>query len=228
MWQKGFATILSLCLILVVALIVKGIHESETNHAREVSNFELEQALQSAAESGVVEAAEYVRKNPKYLPYSDGTDITKTIIPVTNKTFKRGEQTITITVKAWGERGKIYFYNNNKNKIATFRLKDEEGNFFSDKKGKPIEENYLHGVYLMSRASIEKGFWGKQIYRRAYAYFLSKDQDAYKAYEKSTYQAYEKVYLAKFEDLLKDEHCEQKIHFMELPTQDGNSITKSN
>ena len=159
MWQKGFATILSLCLILVVALIVKGIHESETNHAREVSNFELEQALQSAAESGVVEAAEYVRENPNKFPYSDGTNITKKSITVSNKTFKRGEQTINITVKAWGERGRIYFYR-----------KNDSGKFVQVKS--PCD-----GVYFMSRASIEKSFWGKQIYRRAFAYVNSEEID---------------------------------------------------
>ncbi|MBQ6132331.1 MAG: hypothetical protein IJL12_08350 [Selenomonadaceae bacterium] len=190
MWQKGFATILSLCLILVVALIVKGIHESETNHAREVSNFELEQALQSAAESGVVEAAEYVRENPNKFPYSDGTNITKKSITVSNKTFKRGEQTINITVKAWGERGKIYFYK---------KIFDENNVNY----GKFVQvKSPCDGVYFMSRASIEKGFWGKQIYRRAYGYILSeKDGDNY--------------------------IDGTELYFMELPTQDI-SITKKN
>lgn len=186
MWQKGFATVLSLCLILVVALIVKGIQEAETNHASEVSNFELEQALQSAAESGVVEAAEYVRKNPNKFPYSDPNPIwnTKKEITVSNKTFKRGEQTINITVKAWGERGRIYFYR-----------KNDSGKFVQVKS--PCD-----GVYFMSRASIEKGFWGKQIYRRAYGYILSeKDGDNY--------------------------IDGTELYFMELPTQDI-SITKKN
>lgn len=98
MKQKGFATIFGLCLILVVALIVKGIQEAEANHAREVSNFELEQALQSAAESGIIEAAELVR----------GQTFSKGTIFTTTKTFKNGEQTINITVEVKGERGKIY------------------------------------------------------------------------------------------------------------------------
>ena len=94
MRQKGFATIFGLCLILVVALIVKGINDAETNHAREVINFETEQALQHAAESAIVEAADMIRNDE---PVS--------ILP---KTFKRGELSIPITVEAWQEHGQIY------------------------------------------------------------------------------------------------------------------------
>ena len=97
MKQKGFATIFGLCMILVVALIVRGIQESETNHAREVSNFEFEQALQSAAESGIVEAAEKIR----------GKNFTKGKIPVSNKTLKKAEKNFSITVEVWGEHGNI-------------------------------------------------------------------------------------------------------------------------
>ena len=226
MRQKGFATILSLCLILVIALIVKGIQESETNHAREVLNFEMEQALQNAAESGIFEAAEYVRNNPNYLLYSTGPPFSQKKIPIKDKTktFYHGEQKKDITVEVWGERGKIYFYDKDKSKITTFRYKDADGNILKEK-GKEIKENYLHGIYLMSRATMEKGFFGEKIYRRAYAYFLSKNQDEYRAYDREKYQEYEKVFSAKFDEMLQDKNCESKINFMELP-QDTTPITK--
>ena len=226
MRQKGFAT------ILVIALIVKGIQESETNHAREVLNFETEQALQSAAESGIVEAAEFVRNNPDYLPVSDSSDKSKIKIEIPNKTFDKtfyhGEQKIDIEVKVWGERGKIYFYDKDGANIPTFKYKDADGNIVMEK-GKEIKLNYLYGVYLMSRATIEKGFFDEKIYRRAYAYILLKNQtkDEYKIYEKRAYRKYEKVFLEKFDALLNDENCEQKINFMELP-QDLSPIIKSN
>jgi len=155
MKQKGFATILSLCLILVIALIVKGIQESEANHAREVLNFEMEQALQSAAESGIVEAAEYVRKNPNYLPYIEEKETFKKTIPVSNKIFYHGEQKIKIEVEVWGERGKIYL-------------------FPKDRTGNKIYKNDGHlGIYFMSRATIEEKFFNEKIYRRAYAHVRS-------------------------------------------------------
>ena len=133
-------------MILVVALIVRGIHESETNHAREVSNFEFEQALQSAAESGIVEAAEYVRLHPDEFPVYDGwpKTVSKKKISVKNKTLKKEEKNFKITVEVWGERGNII-----------------------------IDKVKHDGVYLMGRATIKQGgAWGEDIYRLAYGYFL--------------------------------------------------------
>ena len=164
MKQKGFATIFGLCLALVFALIVKGIQEAETNHAREVSNFQLEQALQNAAYGGILEAAEYVNKNPDYLPYEEGQITTQRTVPVKNTTFKNDEQTIQVTVEVWGERGKIYFY---KKRSVSGTIKNTET------KAPQV------GVYFMSLATIKNGFWGEKIYRRAYAYVLDNDPTIY-------------------------------------------------
>lgn len=105
--QRGFATIFGLCLILVIALVVKGIQEAEANHAREVMNFETEQALQLAAESGIVQALEYVRQNPDFLPKAATFVVSRKKIPVDYN----GKQKITLEV--WGERGLIYTNGNN-------------------------------------------------------------------------------------------------------------------
>lgn len=142
MRQKGFATIFGLCLILVVALIVKGINDAETNHAREVGNFETEQILQHAAESAIVEAADMVRH--------ENYDTTKIID--TQKTFDNGRRSFQVYVEAWHERGNIY-----------------------------VDGNGKDGVYIMSRATIDESFFGKEIkiYRRAYAYILDGDTTIY-------------------------------------------------
>ena len=58
MTEKGFATILGLCLILVIALIVKGIQEAEMNHAYETTDFQAEFDLQNAADSALVETVD--------------------------------------------------------------------------------------------------------------------------------------------------------------------------
>ena len=155
MWQKGFATIFGLCLVLGIALIVKGIQEAEANHAREVLNFQMEQALQSAAESGIVEAAEYVRATPDFLPYTEGDFTVAKTIPVSSKTFKRADKIFKITVEVRGERGKIYQCPASRNKV--------------------YKKDAHVGVYLMSRATIQSGTWNEKIYRRAYAYFLDDD-----------------------------------------------------
>lgn len=186
MRQKGFATIFGLCFVLVVAFVVKGIHEAEANHAREVSNFETEQVLQCAAESAIVEAAEFVRQNPDYLPYSDASNKTKKTIPISDKTFKRGEQTINITVEVRGERGKIYLCPASRNKVYDNNTR----------------KDWHHGVYFMSRATIDGSIWGEKIYRRAYAHVFSTQQD---------------------DGTFKDDTT---INFMELPTRDGTYVTK--
>lgn len=95
MRQKGFATIFGLCLILVVAIIVKSINDAETNHAREVVNFETEQALQHAAESAIVEAV-------SNLPYDQPKIIDA------QRTFDNGRRTFQVHVEAWQEHGQIY------------------------------------------------------------------------------------------------------------------------
>ena len=163
MQEKGFATIFGLCLILVIALIVKGIQESETNHAFEISSFETEQALQLAAESGIVKAAEFVRLNPNFLPtarsyYGDRKEILSDTI-----TFKRGGENIDINIEIWGERGGIYLYE----EILQGKKKVEK----VTQKG--------NGVYFFCRASFkspvaikEKIFVGEN-YRYAYAYVFS-------------------------------------------------------
>lgn len=160
MRQKGFATIFGLCMILVIALIVRSIQDAEANHAREVVNFETEQALQSAAESAIVEAAEFVRHNPNFLPISDGFwTVSKKQIPVKSPD--------KITVEVWGERGKIYRYN--KNNDGSFNLIKLNG------------KAYCNGVYFMGTATIKSGFFGDKIYRRAFAYVHSeKDGNSWK------------------------------------------------
>ena len=164
MSQKGFATIFGLCLALVIALIVRGIAESEANHAREVSNFEFEQVLQSAAESGIFEAADKIRETPTF----NGT-------LTTSKTFKHGEQTINITISVKSERGKIYNYDNAYNyadKVKDKRKCLIKFDIYKDGEITPEKKNYYDGVYLMSLATIENGFLDEKIRRYAYAYFV--------------------------------------------------------
>ncbi|MBQ6296923.1 MAG: hypothetical protein IJK81_04430 [Selenomonadaceae bacterium] len=156
--QKGFATVLGLCLILIVALIVKGLAEAETNHAREISNFEMEQALQNAAESGIYEAAEIV----------NGQTFTSGKIFTTTKTFKHGEQTINITVEVWGKQGSIANYNEYGTNLK-YKIYDENGNQIGKK-------NSVEGIYFMSRATINSGIWDEKIYRRAYAYIITDNE----------------------------------------------------
>ena len=138
-------------MILVIALIVRSIQDAEANHAREVVNFETEQALQSAAESAIVEAVDFIRDNPDYLQTGKSDKIK---IPV--------ESPDDITVEVWGERGKIYIYPDGKTEIKAIRFAD---GFYPS----------YDGVYFMGTATIDGGFFGEKIYRRAFAYIVDGD-----------------------------------------------------
>ena len=191
MLQKGFATIFGLCMILVIALIVRSIQDAEANHAREVVNFETEQILQSAAESAIVEAVEKVRNGTITLPYSQAKKSDKIPIPV-----KSSDDDITVEV--WGERGKIYRYttdNNNNNVLIRFELYDDDGKEI-------VNKTHCDGVYFMGTATIDGGFFGTKIYRRAFAYIIDDAE-------------------------LATEYKDTTIYFMELPAGSVNEIRKS-
>ena len=102
MRQKGFATVFGICLLLVVALLVKGIQESEANHANEVYNFETEQILQQAAESELIKEAETLRQITEKPETSDEVR-SRTV----HKTFKSGNHSLEMTIDVRSAHGKI-------------------------------------------------------------------------------------------------------------------------
>ena len=99
--EKGFATIFGLCLILITALMVKGIQEAEMNHSYEMTDFQIEFDLQNAADSGIYMAAEEVHKNPLTLNMEydqSNTTRKKYQFNVIHKTIG------SIQVDVWAER----------------------------------------------------------------------------------------------------------------------------
>lgn len=150
--EKGFATIFGLCLILVFALIVKGIQESETNHAYETANFQAEIELQNAAESALVEVADSVLSGAEILPV-------KPKYPSRQRSYYQREFTLDkttetlgdITVSVWGEDATLMPYKvNHSTKIAKRSAADKTVYIF----------------FSMAQANHN----GRQLYRRAFAY----------------------------------------------------------
>ena len=167
--EKGFATIFGLCLILIIALYVRGIQEAENNHAHETSDFQIEFDLQNAADSGIYMAARAVKENPNLLP-NNGGEIYSTArncqVEVLNKTVESSSGSITVDV--WGERLIIKPY-----KVDYSSKKD--GKYVAKK----IEDGekyrlYCIGYILMSRATIESEQLGGKLYRRSFAYVIEK------------------------------------------------------
>ena len=162
MAQKGFATILGLCLILAAALIVRGISDAETNHAYESSNFLAEQELQNAAYFGIHQAAKQVLANPNILP-ADPLNIRsrKQTKIVENRTIT--SDIGKITVDTWGERINVQNY--------TVDYGGSKNIAKLDGDAKAVNEAY----YFFSRAQVDAKNINGKLYRRATAYILADD-----------------------------------------------------
>ncbi len=157
--ERGFVTVFALCFIVVVALVVKGIQETDANRNTEADLLLAEFDLQNAADGGIYEAAEIVRNGKKdLLPASNNADTTERkknqIWLVTNRTFATAHHG-TIRVNVWGER---------------LRIQDYERKYSPTYKKVPVG-TVKYGYVLISVAQLDSPRFGK-MYRRAFAYVL--------------------------------------------------------
>ena len=149
--QRGFFTIIGLCFLLAAAICIVTIQKTEKNFTAGTTDFEIEQELQNAADSALIEAAEKIRRNPNLLPSGSPYDLRKNRqfqIPVNlayNKKLKN------LQVKVYGERGNIH----------------SEPGIYSDI---ILSSNDKAGFILLSIASCPSRFDNKKIYRRSFAY----------------------------------------------------------
>ena len=168
MRQKGFATIFGLCLVLVIALVVKGIEESEMNHAYETMNYQAEFELQNAADSGIYEAIELTLKDPTILPMNPGYPGMRLNYQHKFNTLTIKSKSVgTITIETWGERVTLSPYKVNYTKTPSVAAEDKTRIIKNDK-GKTI---YQEAYSFFSRASVDST--NGKIYRRAFAYVLA-------------------------------------------------------
>lgn len=172
---KGFATVLSLCLILVVALIVRGIHAAEGNHAYETTDARAEFDLQNAADSAVFEAAAQVLSGDVILPVnetpfnlSDRMRNQRRLVKRTITSAHAG----TIAVEAWGERLRVHPYK------VSYGGENETafaGGNIAKKVKVNRKEQFLPAYVFFSVAQTTNEHTGGKIYRRAFAYALEGD-----------------------------------------------------
>lgn len=170
--QKGFATIFGLCMILVIALVVKGIEQEQMNHAYEATDIQAEVELQNAADSGIYAAAKIALADP------EGTLRPNPGYPNRRKEYQykfdnlliKSESLGTITVETWGERTAFHpykvIYNSDDDKKKPKAVEDTS---------RPIKN--AEAYVFFSRASADSNRMDGKIYRRAYAYVLA-DGDA--------------------------------------------------
>lgn len=140
-------------MILVFALIVKGIQESEMNHAYETANFQAEVELQNAADSALVEVADSVLSGAETLPAKPKKP------PYRQRRYYQREFTVDktsetlgdITVSVWGEEATLMPYKvNHSTKIAK----------------RSAADNTVYIFFSVAQATSN----GRQLYRRAFAY----------------------------------------------------------
>lgn len=165
--QKGFATIFGLCLILVIALVVKGIEETAMNHAYEAADIQAEVELQNAADSGIYEAAKIALADPaSTLPITSSSKRRDHQHKFDNLSIK-SESLGTITVETWGERTAFHPYKVN---YSTGKATEDKSRLIKNDKGKTI---YKEAYLFFSMASADSKRMSGKIYRRAYAYVLA-------------------------------------------------------
>lgn len=171
--QKGFATIFGLCLILIIALMAKGIQEAEGNHSYETSDFQIEFDLQNAADSGIYEAVKIIYDNPNDILKFNTEEITdpssndrkkyqKNVIPKkTIKTSSNGD----ISVEVWAERILMYPYRVNYNKYDSKKQR-----YIAElvDASKPKEQRKAYTLF--SKAELDSERIGGKLYRRSFAY----------------------------------------------------------
>lgn len=154
MTERGFVTVFALCLIIVVALVVKGIQESDTNHNYAAADMQAQFDLQSAADGGIYEAAEKVRSGQKeLLPNNFANDRTPFQIQLVEKRYVDSLHG-RIRVDVWGERLRIQHYEREYSPYKKSACGDVE-----------------YGYALISVAELDSPRFGK-VYRRAFAYVV--------------------------------------------------------
>ena len=187
MSQKGFATLLGLCLLLAVALCAKGIQESEMNFSYAATDYQAEFELQNAAVSGIYEAAELVGSGEKNLPQNQSFIPTPASranyqVKLVNRTITRTDEKHRlkkIHVTVWGERLDSPTADYSGQKFRTYKVK------YSPRKLVSLKENgkevLKSGYILFSVAESSNGRTDGKIYRTAFAYVLSNlDGETYK------------------------------------------------
>lgn len=169
--QRGFATILGLCLILIVALIASGINAAEMNHAYETADFGAEFELQNAADSAIYAAADKVLSGDVTLPVNENTgyagntrDKFQVKLITTTAT---SEQLGTITTEAYGEIINVQHYR--------VSYGGEDGTDASKNNVANLRGTNANAYVFFSVAQATHPRTNIKIYRRAFAYVVQGD-----------------------------------------------------
>lgn len=108
--ERGFFSVVGLCLLLVITLSIMAIQDTEKNYSYLASDFQEEFELKSAAESGLFEAAKKIQQNPELVP--DAPEMyanrRERQYPVSVSQPENFERFKNISVEVYGEFGNIH------------------------------------------------------------------------------------------------------------------------
>ena len=163
--ERGFFTIVGLCLLLVAAISIKGVHEFEANYSSGITIFQAEHELQNAADSYLINAIK--------------TGSTANQI-VHSKKF--GDINIEIYCQSNIGSNALYIYLFDRKYLSADKKKDtpinEDGTLDAGNLSSPADETpeYLKKATVwISVASCDNPFIAGKIYRRSLAYILEDD-----------------------------------------------------
>ena len=163
--ERGFFSIVGLCLLLVITLSIMAIQETEKNYSYLASDFQEEFELKSMAERGLFEAAKKIQNNPALVP--DAPEMyanrRERQYPVSVSQPSKTDRFKNISVEVYGENGNIHSEDSP-------TVPENISKILSDLYGKEDER----GIILISVASGENNA-GVKKFCRALAYILEKD-----------------------------------------------------
>ena len=189
--EKGFFTLIGICFLLIAAILVKGVQESEKNYFYVTRDFQDEVELQNIADSALLEAVEMIKSNEVELIESTNIFsnrrenqhkiIDRTVNGANVQVFyeygKYKEQDFINGEKVTLEKGNIYF--GERQYTSDGKFKDK---FFKGDDNKVLTKK---GVILISVASLKSDnniMKDKKIYRRSLGYFLTDGDEDGKIY----------------------------------------------
>ena len=159
--QKGFFTLIGIGFLLIAAILVKGVQESERNYSYITTYFKAEVDLQNIADSTLIEAGNMIKNKEIELKESELIFFNRKVNQhqIIDKTVDG------VNVQVFYEYGKI----GDEGNIYRMRRNYEANDVAEDV---PVGKS-KKGVILISVASRHSDILGKTIYRRSLGYFLT-------------------------------------------------------
>lgn len=178
--EKGFFTVIGICFLLVAAILVKGVQESEKNYSLVTQDFQTGVELQNIADSALIEAVELIKKNREDI--ANGLEVDE-LVPkppaVYNLSHQDKQHKINLNgnydadVEVYAEYG-IDTLNNGIGNIW-FMKRTYSSSSYNDDFVKVGNDNLRKkGIILISVASREID--NVKVYRRTMGYFFT-DED---------------------------------------------------